>query len=286
MARHAARDKAGLLKDLGNPGFRGTDINSIIRQLNWGEKKQHIEQWHQGCLIPWGTFPNYKYIYFFSYIFGRHWLYSQSCYRFSCTHISSYHLQHPGRHEMGLKWNLLCPCWFTLMVEKTSCRAPNQISGNTFSLWEKQTTYERLNIVCQRVAGFYTSCHRIDREYFVYNLCTDCNWVTGTGCPACRSHQPLLDCILKFSDVNDMWFIMYNNSVYCIKSNTLVQVALSNFIGWSFYFSELDNVLCYSCLPVNLQTDMTAVQSCIIMDIVAQDDMRFISLCSSLEIVN
>lgn len=36
VARHAARDKAGLLKDLGNPGFRGTDINAIIRQLNWG----------------------------------------------------------------------------------------------------------------------------------------------------------------------------------------------------------------------------------------------------------
>ncbi|XP_020512633.1 60S ribosomal protein L7-like 1 [Labrus bergylta] len=34
VARHAARDKAGLLKDLGNPGFRGADINSIIRQLN------------------------------------------------------------------------------------------------------------------------------------------------------------------------------------------------------------------------------------------------------------
>ncbi|XP_035535139.1 60S ribosomal protein L7-like 1 [Morone saxatilis] len=34
VARHAARDKAGLLKDLGKPGFRGTDINSIIRQLN------------------------------------------------------------------------------------------------------------------------------------------------------------------------------------------------------------------------------------------------------------
>ncbi len=34
VARHAARDKAGLLKDLGNPGFRGTDINAIIRQLN------------------------------------------------------------------------------------------------------------------------------------------------------------------------------------------------------------------------------------------------------------
>lgn len=34
VARHAAKDKAGLLKDLGNPGFRETDINSIIRQLN------------------------------------------------------------------------------------------------------------------------------------------------------------------------------------------------------------------------------------------------------------
>ncbi|XP_012733727.1 60S ribosomal protein L7-like 1 [Fundulus heteroclitus] len=34
VARHAARDKAGLLKDLGNPGFRATDINSIIRLLN------------------------------------------------------------------------------------------------------------------------------------------------------------------------------------------------------------------------------------------------------------
>lgn len=34
VARHAARDRAGLLKDLGNPGFRGTDINSIVRQLN------------------------------------------------------------------------------------------------------------------------------------------------------------------------------------------------------------------------------------------------------------
>ncbi|KAM3603596.1 uncharacterized protein V6R79_025672 [Siganus canaliculatus] len=34
VARHASRDKAGLLKDLGNPGFRGSDINSIIRFLN------------------------------------------------------------------------------------------------------------------------------------------------------------------------------------------------------------------------------------------------------------
>ncbi|XP_061668866.1 60S ribosomal protein L7-like 1 [Syngnathoides biaculeatus] len=34
VARYAARDKAGLLKDLGKPGFRGTDINTIIRQLN------------------------------------------------------------------------------------------------------------------------------------------------------------------------------------------------------------------------------------------------------------
>lgn len=34
VARHAARDKAGLLKDLGAPGFRCADINGIIRQLN------------------------------------------------------------------------------------------------------------------------------------------------------------------------------------------------------------------------------------------------------------
>jgi len=34
VARHAARDKAGLLKDIGNPGPRAADINSIIRQLN------------------------------------------------------------------------------------------------------------------------------------------------------------------------------------------------------------------------------------------------------------
>ncbi|XP_005931155.1 60S ribosomal protein L7-like 1 [Haplochromis burtoni] len=34
VARHSIKDKAGLLKDLGNPGYRGTDINVIIRQLN------------------------------------------------------------------------------------------------------------------------------------------------------------------------------------------------------------------------------------------------------------
>nr|XP_057901862.1 60S ribosomal protein L7-like 1 [Doryrhamphus excisus] len=34
VARHAAKDKAGLLKDLGNPGFRGMDINTIIRKQN------------------------------------------------------------------------------------------------------------------------------------------------------------------------------------------------------------------------------------------------------------
>ncbi|XP_030577244.1 60S ribosomal protein L7-like 1 [Archocentrus centrarchus] len=34
VARHSMKDKAGLLKDLGNPGFRSTDINVIIRQLN------------------------------------------------------------------------------------------------------------------------------------------------------------------------------------------------------------------------------------------------------------
>lgn len=34
VPRHGARDKAGLLKQLGNPGFRAADINSIIRLLN------------------------------------------------------------------------------------------------------------------------------------------------------------------------------------------------------------------------------------------------------------
>lgn len=34
VPRHAARDKAGLLKDLGGPGFRGADINAIVRLLN------------------------------------------------------------------------------------------------------------------------------------------------------------------------------------------------------------------------------------------------------------
>ncbi|MGH0123378.1 UNVERIFIED_CONTAM: hypothetical protein FKN15_028469 [Acipenser sinensis] len=34
VARHAARDKAGFLRDIGEPGPRGEDINRIIRQLN------------------------------------------------------------------------------------------------------------------------------------------------------------------------------------------------------------------------------------------------------------
>lgn len=34
VPRHAARDKAGLLKDVGSPGFRGSDVNAIIRLLN------------------------------------------------------------------------------------------------------------------------------------------------------------------------------------------------------------------------------------------------------------
>lgn len=34
VPRHAARDKVGLLKDLGDPGFRGSDVNAIIRLLN------------------------------------------------------------------------------------------------------------------------------------------------------------------------------------------------------------------------------------------------------------
>ncbi|XP_003971413.1 60S ribosomal protein L7-like 1 [Takifugu rubripes] len=34
VPRHAAKDKVGVLKDVGNPGFRSSDINSIIRLLN------------------------------------------------------------------------------------------------------------------------------------------------------------------------------------------------------------------------------------------------------------
>uniref|UniRef100_A0AAY4AX28 60S ribosomal protein L7-like 1 n=1 Tax=Denticeps clupeoides TaxID=299321 RepID=A0AAY4AX28_9TELE len=34
VARHAARDKVGLLKDIGSPGPRAEDINRVIRQLN------------------------------------------------------------------------------------------------------------------------------------------------------------------------------------------------------------------------------------------------------------
>ncbi|CAL8315342.1 unnamed protein product [Merluccius merluccius] len=34
VARHAARDKGGIMKDLGAPGFRGAEVNAIVRQLN------------------------------------------------------------------------------------------------------------------------------------------------------------------------------------------------------------------------------------------------------------
>lgn len=34
VARHAARDKGGLMKDIGGPGFRGSGVNTIVRQLN------------------------------------------------------------------------------------------------------------------------------------------------------------------------------------------------------------------------------------------------------------
>lgn len=36
VPRYAAKDKVGILKDVGNPGFRGSDVNAIIRLLNWG----------------------------------------------------------------------------------------------------------------------------------------------------------------------------------------------------------------------------------------------------------
>ncbi|KAL0967478.1 hypothetical protein UPYG_G00252770 [Umbra pygmaea] len=34
VSRHASKDKAGFLKDVGKPGSRGTGINSIVRLLN------------------------------------------------------------------------------------------------------------------------------------------------------------------------------------------------------------------------------------------------------------
>uniref|UniRef100_A0A8C5FP94 Ribosomal protein L7-like 1 n=1 Tax=Gadus morhua TaxID=8049 RepID=A0A8C5FP94_GADMO len=34
VARHAARDKGGVMKDLGAIGFRGAEVNKIVRQLN------------------------------------------------------------------------------------------------------------------------------------------------------------------------------------------------------------------------------------------------------------
>lgn len=34
VPRHAAKDKVGLLKDVGDPGPRAEDINTIIRKLN------------------------------------------------------------------------------------------------------------------------------------------------------------------------------------------------------------------------------------------------------------
>ncbi|XP_035276106.1 60S ribosomal protein L7-like 1 [Anguilla anguilla] len=34
VARHASRDKAGLLREIGEPGARGADINRVVRQLN------------------------------------------------------------------------------------------------------------------------------------------------------------------------------------------------------------------------------------------------------------
>ncbi|XP_026553759.1 60S ribosomal protein L7-like 1 [Pseudonaja textilis] len=34
VARHAARNKMGFQKEIGNPGFRGNDINQLIRLLN------------------------------------------------------------------------------------------------------------------------------------------------------------------------------------------------------------------------------------------------------------
>lgn len=34
VARHAARNKVGFRKEIGDPGFRGNGINELIRHLN------------------------------------------------------------------------------------------------------------------------------------------------------------------------------------------------------------------------------------------------------------
>lgn len=120
VARHAARDKAGLLKDLGNPGFRGTDINSIIRQLNWGETwKMDTEQRHQGCCISWGVNVNGdKY-----YIFCLASLADSLChYTFICPPIFWYHLHPHWETSEGPKVDSLvvlhsCEMLLTRLVE-------------------------------------------------------------------------------------------------------------------------------------------------------------------------
>lgn len=117
VARHAARDKAGLLKDLGKPGFRGTDINSIIRQLNWGEKRTKIwtlnsDIWD--ALFLEELFHTTKYlIFFFLFLWQTHWLHSQSSYRFSCLPISRYRFQHAGRQgsEVVSPLSLMIGCY-------------------------------------------------------------------------------------------------------------------------------------------------------------------------------
>ncbi len=38
VPRHGAKDKVGLLKDVGDPGPRAEDINTIIRKLNWANR--------------------------------------------------------------------------------------------------------------------------------------------------------------------------------------------------------------------------------------------------------
>lgn len=35
VPRHSAQDKAGLLKEMGEPGPRAEDINRVIRRFNW-----------------------------------------------------------------------------------------------------------------------------------------------------------------------------------------------------------------------------------------------------------
>lgn len=82
VARHAARDKAGLLKDLGNPGFRDTDINSIIRQLNWG-RWTWSSNFKDALFVEEQMSRMTKYLYLF---FWQRSLWVSASHIYLCTH--------------------------------------------------------------------------------------------------------------------------------------------------------------------------------------------------------